>query len=107
MLHGRLSLMLGARLIPLTPKHHKCEGRPPAFQASRAKRAIQQRRSKRGWPGTRTGARYPIYESRNDGERALLRRQNRPLDLAETDAIAVALAPAAHHQRVAVFEERP
>src|SRR3954447_1942293 len=42
-----------------------------------------------------------------DDESALLRRQNRPLDLAETDAVAVALAPAAHHQRVAVFEERP
>src|SRR6478672_4993679 len=39
MLHGRLSLMLGARFIPLTPSHHQCEGRPPAFQAGRAKRA--------------------------------------------------------------------
>src|SRR5207244_60878 len=36
-------------------------------------------------------------------ERASLRRQNRPLDLTETDAISVALAPAAHHERVAVF----
>src|SRR3977135_1588272 len=32
--------MLGARLIPLTPSHHLCEGRPPALQASRAQRAI-------------------------------------------------------------------
>src|SRR5258705_5752711 len=61
MLHGRLSLMIGARLIPLTPSHHQCEGRPPAFQASRARRATQQRRSKRDLLGRRTGARYPIY----------------------------------------------
>src|SRR5258705_6576740 len=65
MLHGRLSLMIGARLIPLTPSHHQWEGRPPAFQASRARRATQQRRSKRGLLGRRTGARYPIYESAN------------------------------------------
>ena len=39
-------------------------------------------------------------------ERASLRRHDRPLDLAEADAVAVALAPAAHHQRIAVFEER-
>src|ERR1700690_212753 len=25
---------------PSTPSHHQCEGRPPAFQASRAQRAI-------------------------------------------------------------------
>src|SRR5436309_707162 len=36
----------------------------------------------------------------------LLRRHNRPLDLAEADAITVALAPAAHHKGVAVFQER-
>src|SRR6476646_7433108 len=36
-----------------------------------------------------------------------LRRQNRPLDLAKADAVAVALAPAAHDKRVAVFEECP
>src|SRR5689334_401302 len=35
-----------------------------------------------------------------------LRRQNRAFDLAEADAIAVALAPAAHEKRIAVFEER-
>src|ERR1700709_308002 len=39
MLHGRLSLMLGAGLTPLTPSHQQGEGRPPALQASRAKRA--------------------------------------------------------------------
>src|SRR5215207_7655137 len=44
--------------------------------------------------------------ARNDGERASLRRQNRPLDLAKTDAVAVALAPAAHDERIAVFKER-
>ena len=32
---------------------------------------------------------------------------NRPLDLAKADAITVALAPAAHHEQIAVFEERP
>src|ERR1700742_562656 len=36
----------------------------------------------------------------------LLRRQNRPLDLAEADAVTVALAPAAHRERVAIFQER-
>src|SRR5882757_8106624 len=41
---------------------------------------------------------------RND-EKSLLGRDDRPLDLAKTDAVAVALAPAAHHQRIAVFEE--
>src|SRR6266481_2620198 len=35
-----------------------------------------------------------------------LRRQNRALDRTEADAIAVALAPAAHHERIAVFQER-
>src|SRR5690348_16371037 len=34
------------------------------------------------------------------------RRKNRSFHLAEADAIAVALAPAAHHERVAVFKER-
>ena len=34
--------MLGARLIPLTPSHHQCEGRPPTLQASRAKRATHR-----------------------------------------------------------------
>src|SRR6266481_9583178 len=32
-------------------------------------------------------------------------RRNRALDLAEADAVAVALAPAAHDKRVAVFEK--
>src|ERR1700761_7347151 len=36
---------------------------------------------------------------------ASCRRQNRALDFAEADAIAVALAPAAHDQRIAVFEK--
>src|SRR6516164_10760305 len=35
-----------------------------------------------------------------------LRRQDRSLDLTEADAIAVALAPAAHRERIAVFQER-
>src|SRR5947207_5650003 len=30
---------LEQRLIPPTPSHHQCEGRPPALQASRATRA--------------------------------------------------------------------
>src|SRR4051794_18938319 len=34
-----------------------------------------------------------------------LRRHNRPFDFTKTDAVAVALAPAAHDQRIAVFEE--
>ena len=42
---------------------------------------------------------------RNNGK--LLRRQDRPFDFAKTDAVAVALAPAAHDERIAVFEERP
>src|ERR1700744_3726839 len=36
---------------------------------------------------------------------ASCRRQNRALDFAETDAIAVALAPAAHDKRIAVLEK--
>src|SRR5215218_4016540 len=43
-----------------------------------------------------------------DDDRALSpRRQNRPLDLAEADAVTVALAPATHHERVAIFKKRP
>src|SRR5436190_237699 len=38
--------------------------------------------------------------------RGSLRRQNCPLDLAKSDAVAVTLAPAAHGERIAVFEER-
>src|SRR2546422_6376068 len=38
--------------------------------------------------------------------RESLRRQNRPFDLAKPDAIALALAPAAHGEGIAVFEER-
>ena len=34
-------------------------------------------------------------------------RQDRAFDFAEADAIAIALAPAAHHERIAVFEKRP
>src|SRR3954451_16101056 len=49
------------------------------------------------------------FAPRNDAERerASPRRQNRPLDLAKSDAVAVALAPAAHHERIAVLQERP
>jgi hypothetical protein len=36
-------------------------------------------------------------------DRFLLRRHNRPLDLAETDAMAVALTPAVETQRIAVL----
>src|SRR6185437_2761667 len=35
-----------------------------------------------------------------------LGRHNRAFHLAETDAVAVALAPAAHHERIAVLQER-
>jgi hypothetical protein len=42
MIHGRLSLMLGARPI-LDSVKPSCEGRPPAFQASRATRHKQRR----------------------------------------------------------------
>src|ERR1700726_2414515 len=34
-------------------------------------------------------------------------RQDRAFDFAKADAIAVALAPAAHDKRIAVFEKRP
>ncbi len=40
----------------------------------------------------------------NDGGGSL-RRCNRPLDFSEADAIAVALTPAAHDKRIAVFQE--
>ena len=39
-------------------------------------------------------------------ERIIARRHNRPLDLAKADAVAIALAPAAHDQQIAVFEKR-
>src|SRR5260370_5941412 len=39
-------------------------------------------------------------------ERKSFRRQNCALDLAKTNAKTVALAPAAHDERIAVFEER-
>src|SRR4051812_11702965 len=42
----------------------------------------------------------------NDAKRASPRRGDRPLDLAEPDTVTVALAPTAHHERVAVFEKR-
>src|ERR1700761_7843211 len=35
-----------------------------------------------------------------------LRRDNRPLDLAEPHTITIALAPAPHHERIAVLQER-
>src|SRR6266702_6562557 len=38
---------------------------------------------------------------------SLARRRNRALDFAKADAIAIALATAAPHERIAVFEERP
>src|SRR5215217_8540374 len=47
----------------------------------------------------------PPYETATT--RASPRRQNRPLDLAKADAIAVALAPASHHERIAIFQECP
>src|SRR6266704_5303731 len=42
------------------------------------------------------------YSSRG----SLARRRDRALDFTKPDAVAVALAPAAHHERIAVFEER-
>src|ERR1700689_2867677 len=41
------------------------------------------------------------------GMTELVRQQNRSLHLAEADTIAIALAPAAHGKRIAVFEKRP
>src|SRR6266478_4061085 len=41
------------------------------------------------------------YAPRND-ERKSVRRHDRALDLAKTDAKTVALAPTAHHERIAV-----
>src|SRR5882672_552176 len=41
------------------------------------------------------------------GVAGLASRQNRTLDLAEADAIAITLAPAAHDKRIAIFEKRP
>ena len=51
--------------------------------------------ARRNDAGCASSLRSPNDASRNDGS---LRRQNRPLDLAEPDAIAVALAPAAHDE---------
>src|SRR6266478_9015514 len=59
MVHGRLSLMLGARLSS-TPLHHQCEGRPPAFQASRATRATNSAVASAACLEGPRGARYPI-----------------------------------------------
>src|ERR1700678_3555212 len=59
MIHGRLSLMLGARpvLDSVTPS---CEGRPPAFQASRATRATKSAVASAAWLEGPV-VRYPIY----------------------------------------------
>src|ERR1700728_3851553 len=59
MIHGRLSLMLGARPIldSVTPS---CEGRPPAFQASRATRATNRAVASAACLEGPRGARYPI-----------------------------------------------
>src|ERR1700753_2510422 len=46
---------------------------------------------------------FVAYAPRNDEN--LSRRKYRRLDFADADAIAVALAPAAHHQRIAVFKK--
>src|ERR1700683_3745336 len=58
MIHGRFSLMLGARpvLDSVTPS---CEGRPPAFQASRATRATKSAVASAAWLEG-PAARYPI-----------------------------------------------
>src|SRR5258708_32574425 len=50
-----------------------------------------------------SGANAP---SRNDGSGSP-RRRDRALDLAKPNAVAVALAPAAHDKRIAIFRERP
>src|SRR6202035_1360911 len=49
-----------ARFIPLTPSHHQCEGRPPAFQPSRATRATNSAVASAAWLEGLRGARYPI-----------------------------------------------
>src|SRR5258707_5113772 len=51
--------MLGARPSS-TPLHHQCEGRPPAFQASRATRATNRAVASAACLEGPRGARYPI-----------------------------------------------
>src|SRR5467141_4053553 len=51
--------MLGARPSS-TPLHHQCEGRPPAFQASRATRATNRAVAGAACLEGPRGARYPI-----------------------------------------------
>src|SRR3569833_1344688 len=48
--------------------------------------------------------RVRLFEAPRNGRKSL-RRDNRPLHRAEADAVAIALAPAAHDELVAVFEE--
>src|SRR4051794_14637556 len=68
MLHGRLSSMLGARLIPrLRNTISVRDDRPPSKRAARSA-LPKQRRSERGLLGRWTGACYPIYSLlREDG----------------------------------------
>src|SRR5882724_10653756 len=67
-----------------------------AAAVGQARASVLQPRRYRGAFGEVAG-----YSSRG----SLTRRRNRALDLAKADAIAVALAPAAHDERIAVFEE--
>lgn len=55
----------------------------------------------------REGLRTPTG-AKADGRRdqaMSLHGGDRAFDLTETDAIAIALAPAAHHERIAIFQE--
>src|SRR6266481_5219636 len=48
------------RGLSSTPLHHQCEGRPPAFQASRATRATNSAVASAACLEGPRGARYPI-----------------------------------------------
>src|SRR6202158_4153439 len=48
------------RGLSSTPSHHQCEGRPPAFQASRATRATNSAVASAACLEGPRGARYPI-----------------------------------------------
>src|SRR5260370_10289653 len=49
------------RGLASTPLHHQCEGRPPAFQASRATRATNSAVASAACLEGPRGARYSIY----------------------------------------------
>src|SRR5450755_4841651 len=79
-------------------RRHMHRGAPAVEQARAFE--IWRRRSRRAFgadSGYSAGA--TLTSSR--------RRQNRALDFTKTDAVAVALAPAAHDERIAVFQKCP